>query len=169
MPENVLLTPPYTQITYAFVMEVGMYGFVSSVLAEKGRQIYTVQRGATVCEAVKEMNEKGIGALVVIEDSRPVGIITERDVLVRIVDADRDPALTRVGEVMSRGLVVVSPDWHIEEAMQLMTERRHRHLPVMKDNELIGMLSIGDLLRWVTLHQEAEIRQMTEYITGQPG
>jgi len=146
-----------------------MYGFVSSVLAEKGRQLYTIARGATVTEAVREMNEKGIGALVVMDGETPVGIFTERDVLVRIVDADRDPALSRVGEVMSRGLLTITPDWHVEDAMQLMTERRHRHLPVMSGGALVGMLSIGDVLRWITINQEDHIRAMTEYITGQAG
>ena len=146
-----------------------MYGFVSSVISEKGRQVYTIARGATVTEGVRQMNEKGIGALVVMDGDKAVGMFTERDVLVRIVDADRDPALTRVGEVMSRGLVTITPDWHVEDAMQLMTERRHRHLPVMDDGEMVGMLSIGDVLRWVTIHQEDHIRAMTEYITGQAG
>lgn len=144
-----------------------MYGLVSSVLAEKGRQVYTFPRSATVCEAVREMNEKGIGALLVMDGHRPIGILTERDVLRRIVDADRDPALTRVGEVMTRDLAVIEPCWHVEDAMRLMTERRLRHLPVMDGDDLQGIISIGDLLRWVTISQEDHIRAMTEYINGQ--
>lgn len=143
-----------------------MYGFVSSVLAEKGRQVYTIQPAATVADAVRQMNEKGIGALLVVDGERPVGIFTERDVLRRVVDADRDPALTRVAEVMTRNPVTIGPDWHVEEAMQLMTSHRFRHLPVLEDGRLVGMISIGDLLRWVTIHQEDHIRQMTDYITG---
>ena len=143
-----------------------MFGFVSSVLAEKGRQVYTTSKSATVSEAVAEMNEKGIGALLVLDGARPVGIFTERDVLVRIVDADMDPALTRVGQVMTPNPLTIRPDMHLDEAMALMTERRHRHLPVMQDGELVGMLSIGDIMRWMTLHQEDHIRQMTEYIMG---
>lgn len=144
-----------------------MYGFVSSVLAEKGRQVYTISRAATVSEAVREMNEKGVGSLLVIDGRRPVGIFTERDVLRRIVDADRDPALTRVGEVMTRDLAAIEPSWHVEDAMRLMTEKRLRHLPVMEADEVLGMISIGDLLRWVTINQEDHIRAMTEYINGQ--
>jgi CBS domain-containing protein len=143
-----------------------VYGFVSSVLAEKGRQVYTIQPAATVADAVRQMNEKGIGALLVVDGERPVGIFTERDVLRRVVDADRDPALTRVAEVMTRNPVTIGPDWHVEEAMQLMTSHRFRHLPVLEDGRLVGMISIGDLLRWVTIHQEDHIRQMTDYITG---
>lgn len=143
-----------------------MFGFVSSVLAEKGRQVYTTTKTATVSEAVAEMNEKGIGALLVMDGQKPVGIFTERDVLVRIVDADMDPALTRVGQVMTPNPLTIQPDMHLDEAMALMTARRHRHLPVIQEGELVGMLSIGDIMRWMTLHQEDHIRQMTEYILG---
>lgn len=144
-----------------------MFGFVSSVLAEKGRQVYTVSRSATVSDAVREMNEKGVGALLVVDAGRPVGMFTERDVLRRVVDADRDPAQTRVSSVMSRDVMTISPGLHVEEAMTLMTARRFRHLPVLDGGEVVGMVSIGDLMRWITLHQEDHIRQMTEYITGQ--
>lgn len=143
-----------------------MYGFVSSVLAEKGRQVYTIARTATVSEAVREMNEKGVGSLLVMGERRPAGIFTERDVLRRVVDADRDPALTRVGEVMTRDIAAIDPAWHVEDAMRLMTDRRLRHLPVMDGDDLVGMISIGDLLRWVTINQEDHIRAMTEYING---
>jgi CBS domain-containing protein len=143
-----------------------VYGFVSSVLAEKGRQVYTIARTATVAEAVREMNEKGVGSLLVMGERRPAGIFTERDVLRRVVDADRDPALTRVGEVMTRDIAAIDPAWHVEDAMRLMTDRRLRHLPVMEGDELVGMISIGDLLRWVTINQEEHIRRMTEYING---
>jgi CBS domain-containing protein len=143
-----------------------VYGFVSSVLAEKGRQVYTIARTATVSEAVREMNEKGVGSLLVMGDRRPAGIFTERDVLRRVVDVDRDATLTRVGEVMTRDIAIIDPAWHVEDAMRLMTERRLRHLPVMDADEVVGMISIGDLLRWVTINQEDHIRAMTEYING---
>jgi CBS domain-containing protein len=87
-------------------------------------------------------------------------------VLRRIVDGDKDPAFTRVGEVMTRRLVTITPETHVEEAMDLMTQRRFRHLPVIDSGDLVGMLSIGDLMRWITLHQEDEIRLMTAYIVG---
>ncbi|MCC6960087.1 MAG: CBS domain-containing protein [Dehalococcoidia bacterium] len=144
-----------------------MFGFVSSVLAEKGRQVYTIGKGVTVSQAVREMNEKGIGALVVTESGHPIGMFTERDVLRRVVDADKDPAMTRVSSVMTRNIVAIAPTDRVEEVMALMTERRMRHLPVVEGGQLIGMISIGDLMRWITLHQEDQIRHMTEYITGQ--
>ena len=143
-----------------------MFGLVSSVLAEKGRHVYTVGKAATVAEAVREMNEKGVGALLVMDGHKPAGIFTERDVLRRIVDADRDPALIRVAEVMTRQLVTIGPESRIDEAMAIMTERRFRHLPVLDAGEVVGMVSSGDLMRWVTMNQEDSIRQMTEYING---
>ena len=143
-----------------------MFGLVSAVLAEKGRQVYIIPKGVTVAEAVAEMNDKGVGALLVLDGRRPVGIFTERDVLRRVVDPDKDPAIVRVAEVMTRELVMISIDTRVDEAMALMTERRFRHLPVTDGGEVVGMLSSGDLMRWITLNQEQYIRQMTEYITG---
>jgi CBS domain-containing protein len=144
-----------------------MFGFVNGVLAEKGRQVYTIGKGVTVADAVREMNEKGVGALLVVDGRRPVGIFTERDVLRRVVDSDKDPAMTRVSSVMTRELATIGPDDRVEDVMELMTSRRFRHLPVIEEGELVGMVSIGDLMRWITLNQESQIRQMTEYITGQ--
>ncbi len=145
-----------------------MYGYVSNVLGEKGRQVYTVSRTATVAEAVREMNDKGIGALLVMDADRIAGIFTERDVLRRVVDADRDPALTKVAAVMTRNPTTILLTTHVREAMNLMTDRRFRHLPVIQDGTVVGMLSIGDIMRWLTMQQEDEIRQMSAYITGQP-
>lgn len=143
-----------------------MYGHVRDLLAEKGRQVYTVRKGATVCEAVREMNRKGVGALLVMADERPVGIFTERDVLRRVVDVDRDPELTKVVEVMTPDPVTVPASTRVEEAMAEMTSRRFRHLPVVEAGEVVGLVSIGDIMRWVMMHMEDDLQHMTEYITG---
>ena len=143
-----------------------MYGHVADLLADKGRQVYTARKSVTVHEAVREMNRKRVGALVVIHDHRPVGIFTERDVMRRIVDEDRDPALTLIVEVMTPDPVTATSSMSVEDAMALMTARRFRHLPVMEEGALIGIVSIGDLMRWVTLHQAEHIDRMAEYITG---
>ncbi len=144
-----------------------MYGRLAELLNEKGRQIYTVRKGASVCDAVREMNAKGVGALLVRDDARrPTGIFTERDVLRRVVDADLDPATTRVVEVMTPNPVTIDVDARVEEAMALMTERRFRHLPVMEGGQTAGLVSIGDLMRWVTLSLEDHLQYMSEYITG---
>jgi len=146
-----------------------MYGRISDLLGDKGRQVYTVRKGATVCEAVREMNRKGVGALVVMLDERPAGIFTERDVLRRVVDEDRDPQLTRVVEVMTPDPVTIEVNDRVEEAMAIMTARRFRHLPVLDGGALVGLVSIGDVMRWVMLHLEENVQQMTDYITGRAG
>lgn len=143
-----------------------MFGYISALLSEKGRQIYTTRKSATVAEAVREMNDKGIGALVVMEAGRVVGMFTERDVLRRVVDADRDPALTKVAQVMSRNPAMIDIGARVDDAMNTMTSRRFRHLPVTDHGELVGMVSIGDVMRWVMLSQENEIRTMSDYIVG---
>lgn len=146
-----------------------MYGLVSTVLAEKGSQVYVVAAGTSVRAAVGEMNDHGVGALVVVDRGRPIGMFTERDVLKRVVGQGRDPDTTRVREVMSRHLVTVGPETRIDDAMATMTERRLRHLPVVAGGRLAGMVSIGDILRRASQRQEEEIRQLAGYITGQPG
>ena len=141
-----------------------MYGRLGDVLAEKGSHVYVISRLDTVREAVREMNDKGVGALVVIERGRAVGIFTERDVLRRVVDEGRDPGRTRIETVMTRELSFASPETSVASAMELMTSGRFRHLPVLAGESVIGMVSIGDLLRWLMLHQEALINQL-----GYPG
>ncbi len=143
-----------------------MYGRVRDVLAEKGRQVYTIRKSATVCEAVREMNRKGVGALLVMADEHPVGIFTERDVLRRVVDVDRDPELTKVVEVMTPDPLTVPPSMPVEEAMAEMTRRRFRHLPVIEGPDVIGLVSSGDIMRWVMMHMENDLQHVTEYITG---
>ena len=143
-----------------------MYGHLSAVLAEKGRQVYTVAPSVTVRQAVRQMNDAGVGALLVAEGTRPVGMFTERDVLRRVVDAGRDPNTTRVADAMTTELVMVEPSTTVEEAMAIMTASRFRHLPVMEADRIAGLVSIGDLLRWVSISQERHIQKLTDYITG---
>lgn len=143
-----------------------MYGLVRDVLAEKGHEVYAIGPRATVRQAVQRMNEHGVGALLVLDDGRLVGIFTERDVLRRVVDAGRDPHTTLVAEVMSSPVVTIRPETSVRGAMETITKLRHRHLPVVESGNIIGMVSIGDLLRWVTYYQQREIEHMTDYITG---
>ncbi|MCS7294520.1 MAG: CBS domain-containing protein [Chloroflexota bacterium] len=143
-----------------------MYGLVRDVLADKGREVFAVGPRTTVRQAVQRMNEHGIGAVLVLEGERPIGIFTERDVLRRVVDAGRDPDTTLVQEVMSSPVVTVRPDTPVREAMETITTLRHRHLPVVDGGKVVGLVSIGDLLRWVTYYQQREIEHMTDYITG---
>lgn len=143
-----------------------MYGYVGAILADKGRQVFTVSPHVSVRQAVREMNEQGVGALLVLERDHPVGIFTERDVLRRVVDVGLDPGSTPVERVMTRELVIVEPTTPVEQAMAVMTKKRCRHLPVVEGGRVVGMVSIGDLTRWVSLNQQVEIQHLVDYITG---
>ena len=137
-----------------------------AVLARKGSKVHCVVPEATVLAAVRKMNEERIGALLVCDGSDVLGIFTERDILCRIVDSTRDPATTEVAEVMTNELVAVPPDTLVEEAMAVITEKRCRHLPVIDDGNLVGLVSIGDLTSWVSRHQEGHIKDLLNFITG---
>ncbi len=144
-----------------------MDSFIDSVLEEKGSRVVTAAASATVRRAVRSMIEEGVGSLVVV-DRRGVliGIFTERDVLRRVVDIGRDPETTEVASVMRRDLVVVEPSTTVGEAMALMTEHRTRHLPVLDGGELVGLVSIGDLTRWVGLCKDELLTAFEEYVIG---
>jgi CBS domain-containing protein len=145
---------------------MSMQTTLDKVLRDKGDKVFTIQPGATVLEAVREMNQKRIGSLLVTDQDRVVGVFSERDVLCRIVDRERDPAATTVADVMTRELVVVKPSMTVEEAMSVCTEKRCRHLPVMENDRLEGVVSIGDLTRWLVRDQAYQIKDMVNYITG---
>ena len=139
---------------------------VAEVLRYKGTVIHSIAPGTLVLSAVEEMCEKRIGALLVTQARVPLGIFSERDLLRRVILARRDPATTRVEEVMTTDVVCVGPQTPAKEAMAIMTERRCRHLPVVEGGEVIGMLSIGDLVRWMSLEQTFEIQTLTDYVRG---
>ncbi len=143
-----------------------MHNRLKRILEEKGDKVYSVDPEVSVLDAVRRMNQHRVGALLVMDQDRPVGIFTERDVLKRVVDAGRDPARTRVAEVMTTDLVCVRPETTVQEAMAVITERRCRHLPVMEGEELRGLVSIGDLTRWMVKDQHVQIRDLVDFITG---
>ncbi len=137
-----------------------------TVLKSKGPAVHKVTPTATVLDAVRKMNHERIGCLLVQTKEEVVGIFTERDVLIRVVDEGRDPAETRVEDVMTHKPVAVRPSTTVEEAMAIITERRCRHLPVIEDEQLLGLISIGDLTRWMTRNQAFHIQDLVNYITG---
>jgi CBS domain-containing protein len=143
-----------------------MYGYIRDVLSEKGGAVHTIPVGATVREAVQQMNDSSVGSLVVLQLGQIVGIFTERDVLRRVVDTGLHPGVARVSDVMTAPVVTIDPGTRVTEAMEMMTNNRMRHLPVIDGGELVGMISIGDLLRWVTRAQQDDIESMKEYIIG---
>lgn len=139
---------------------------VSQVIAEKGRTVHTISRDATVFEAVSAMVAANVGALVVRDGPHPCGMITERDYLRRVAVEGRSSKTTAVHEIMSSGLVFVDPDTDVEEGMALMTHRRVRHLPVLEGTRLVGIVSIGDLVKFVARARAGTIDELTAYIQG---
>jgi CBS domain-containing protein len=140
---------------------------VRSVLASKLQGIESTTPEATVLEAVHQMNEHKIGALVVMDGERVAGIFTERDVLRRVLGDEKNPATTRVGQVMTSKVVCCDPDADLDEVATLMKNRRIRHVPVCNgDGRLLGMVSIGDINAAYTSDQEATIHFLNEYIYG---
>jgi CBS domain-containing protein len=139
---------------------------VQTILSRKGREVFTVGTDETVMAAANLMNERGIGGLVVTEDGRVSGIFTERDVLRRVVAARRDPATTRVGDVMTTPVASCRPDTTLAECRAFMTEKRIRHLPVVGDKGLCGIVTIGDLLAQEVGEHEATIEYLSHYIHG---
>ena len=139
---------------------------VAQILAAKrSTTTYTITLEASVFEAVKLMAEKNIGSLIVMEGQTVIGMITERDYARKIVLLSRSSKETRVREVMTSPVVSVRPDQTNEECMALMTERRLRHLPVVDNGRLVGMVSIGDLVKDIIAEQRFTIEQLEHYIT----
>jgi len=122
---------------------------ITNILATKPADVHTVSPTDSVSVAVRTMNFRGVGALPVVDNGRLVGIFTERDVLVRIIDEEKDSSATLVREVMTPDPICVGPDATVADSMLLITENHCRHLPVVHKNELVGLVSIGDLIRWV--------------------
>jgi CBS domain-containing protein len=142
-------------------------GHVFDILDNKGREVLSIEGRATVYEAIAKMVEGNVGALLVNEDGRLAGIVTERDYLRRVTLEGRDERTTPVREIMSPELVYVGPDATIDECMAIMTERRIRHLPVLTDGrEVVGIVSIGDLVKFQSKEQSVQIQFLTEYISG---
>lgn len=139
---------------------------ISALLQRKGATVYSVAPHLTIFEAVAEMNRLRIGALIIIDNGKLAGVFTERDVLLRVVGAGVDPKTIRVSEVMSRDVVTVPPEATVEEVAALFTEKRCRHLPVVTGGHLIGLISIGDISRWVADHHRAEAEHLKNYIAG---
>lgn len=134
--------------------------------AKRGKAVHTIGPRSTVYEVVQAMAEHGIGALLVVEDQRIVGIVTERDYARKIVLAGRTSKETPVADIMTREVLFVSPQQTTEECMALMTENRVRHLPVLDKGQLVGLVSIGDLVKDIISEQRFIIEQLEHYITG---
>jgi CBS domain-containing protein len=137
---------------------------VRDLLAGKGDSVYSVTPTATVYEALGVMAEKRIGAVLVLEGNRLVGILSERDYARQVVLKGKTSKDTPVRDIMTSNVFCVSPDRTMEECMAIMTERRCRHLPVLVEGEVTGILSIGDVVKAVISEKQFEIEQLTSYI-----
>jgi CBS domain-containing protein len=137
---------------------------VQDILARKGSEIISVTPGETVLRAAQLMSERGIGGLVVTEGGRLVGIFTERDILRRVVAQKREAGATKVADVMTAPVTACGPDTPIEECAALMTAKRIRHLPVVGDKGLSGVITIGDVLAFQVSEQQATIDYMHHFM-----
>ena len=139
---------------------------VSVLLARKGQDVHSIDSSARVIEAVRLMNERRVGSVVILEGGRLAGIFTERDVLSRVVAVGLDPIATPVSAVMTGGLHTIAPETTLGETMEIFTNKRCRHLPVLEQGQLIGLISIGDVSRWLSEAHRAEAEQLRQYIAG---
>ena len=139
---------------------------VQHLLKEKGSSIWSIGPEATVFEAVAMMSDKGIGALLVMEWNRLVGIISERDYTRKIVLKDRSSRDTKVNEIMTSDVFHVTPDTSVDDCMVLMAQHRFRHLPVVQGERVVGMLSMRDIMNSVIAEKQLLIQQLESYISG---
>ena len=139
---------------------------LSEILDEKGRDVLRIEAAASVFEAVQRMVEANVGALLVTDGDDIAGIVTERDYLRRVTLDGRTDRETAVGEIMTSPLVVATPETTIDECMALMTDRRIRHVPVVEGGEVVGIVSIGDVVKFKSKQQSFEIQYLTGYITA---
>jgi CBS domain-containing protein len=141
-------------------------GTVSALLHHKGSDLWSVSPETTVFEAIKLMADKNIGALLVISGEKLVGVFSERDYTRKVILQGKTSKETRVREIVSRETISVGLEHSVEECMKLMTEHRVRHLPVVEEDKVVGLVSIGDLVNWIISTQSAQIDQMAQYISG---
>lgn len=139
---------------------------VQQMVQNKGGAIFSISPEAPVLDAVRMMAEREVGALLVMQGEQLAGIISERDYARKVILKGRSSSETRVSEVMTRELHTVAPDRTVHGCMKLMTDQRIRHLPVLDGGKVVGMLSIGDLVKAVIEDQQAEIAQLQAYIAG---
>ena len=143
---------------------------ISSILHHKKPALWSIAPEATVFEAIKLMAEKNIGSLLVMSGGKLAGIFTERDYTRKVALHGKTSKETRVWEIMPKELTTVIPNDSVEECMRLMTEHRIRHLPVLDEGKVVGIVSIGDLVNWIISAQNMALSQMEDYISGRyPG
>jgi CBS domain-containing protein len=139
---------------------------VCDLLSEKGAAVWSLTPDTTVYEAIDQMSQKGVGALLVMEGTRLVGIVSERDYARKVILKGKSSRDTAVREIMSHPVICVSRECTVEQTMALMTEKRVRHLPVVENEAVVGVISIGDVIRSIIEEQGDYIEQLTSYISS---
>ena len=139
---------------------------VSEILGDKGNEVLKIDADASALEAVRQMVSANVGSLIVTDSEEIAGIVTERDFLRRVAQEGPTDENVTVRDIMSSPLIVVSPETEIDECMAVMTDRRIRHLPVVEDADVVGIVSIGDVVKFKSRQQSFEIRYLTDYITS---
>ncbi len=139
---------------------------VNDILNGKGRDVYSVSPDDSVFDSLKQMADKGVGALLVMDGDKLVGIVSERDYARKVILEGKSSKQAAVSEVMTRHVLCVNPDRTVEECMALMTDKRARHLPVLDHKQVVGVVSIGDLVKAMISEQQVLIDQLQHYISG---
>ncbi len=139
---------------------------IKEILKVKGNAIWSIEPTASVYAAVKLMADKEVGALMVLEDKKLVGIISERDYARKVILKGRSSKATQVEEIMTTRVVYAHPEQNVNECMALMTEKHIRHLPIMAEEKLLGVISMGDLVKSIIAEQQLTIEQLEQYISG---
>jgi CBS domain-containing protein len=139
---------------------------VSFILCRKGSDVWSVPADATVYDAMKMMADKDVGALLIMDGSQLAGVVSERDYARKVILQGRSSKETLVSEIATEALTTISPDCSVDEAMRLMTTHRVRHLPVVREGKVHGVISIGDLVQWISFAQDQTIEQLEHYIEG---
>lgn len=171
LPAPVLEWSFYVLLIFALVVAVGIFfkrgkdkrnESLGELLEEHHASIHAVKPDISVTECIRRMNEQHIGAMLVIEDDQLLGIFTERDAITRVLGGGIEPSCTKVSAVMSHNPICVTPSTTLDEAMAIVSNQRIRHLPVTQDNQVLGMVSAGDLTHWLVEDRTGEIRELVD-------